>query len=338
MPGPPAGPGSHFPGLACGVAGASKMPLCTASLLSPMRHPAWRLDPAAYVWHTRLQPRHADVDTLGHLNNSAVIGLHIEARQQWQMALFGPQSWRRESPLLRPSELVTHFIEEGHYPEPLHAGLRLLAVDGERWRLASGLFQAGRCIGLQDIEMRAWQQGEICALPADVAGPLATALHDQPPPTGDVLAGSPAGGDDPAALRAGPEAYAMHSSLPTRFSDLDPQRQTDALALARYAEHGRMQLLHRQAEGLPPTGKMNALVAQVRLRILRVAPPPREWQLASGAGPFGRSAMPMRTALFDGTLCHAVSDAVLVCIDKESRRPVELPPMLRARLEALQLR
>ena len=74
-----------------------------------MRHDAWRQDLAAYTERFDIEPRWADVDTLRHLNNSALHGLHQEARVRFLAARIGHGFWRDRN---RDAVLESHDCDE----------------------------------------------------------------------------------------------------------------------------------------------------------------------------------------------------------------------------------
>lgn len=289
-----------------------------------MRRQAWRQAREAYGWHTALAPRHADLDLLRHLNNAAVIGLHIEARMRWLDAVL-PQA-APDGLRLRPAGLWTDFLAEGAYPAALEAGVALLCVDAEAAHIATALFQQGRCIGLQHTELAAWQDGERVPLPAALVQQLR--LHEQPralPAEAHAAFGAPA-------------TQAIEELLATRYADVDAEGLLSDVALARYLEHGRSRWWldgGTDPSRLPLTGGVDVMVAHIALRVHRATPVPVTWRLRTGVQALGRSSVVLRCRLFDGALLQADSEAVLVAIDPATHRPAPLPDAVRERWAAL---
>lgn len=155
-----------------------------------MKHDPWRQDPAQYTARYTLEPRYTDVDTLRHLNNSALHGLHQEARTRFLGERIGHDFWRGRGTRLQPARASTDFLAESHYPQPLQAAVRVTALDDHQITLATALFQDGRCTGLQSTQPlarpkgqrspvpAAWQQ----ALDAPVPAPAADAPTAEPAP------------------------------------------------------------------------------------------------------------------------------------------------------------
>lgn len=289
-----------------------------------MRRQGWRQAREAYGWHTTLAPRHADLDLLRHLNNAAVIGLHIEARIRWLDAVL-PQP-AGDGLRLRPAGLWTDFLAEGAYPASLEAGVALLCVDAEAAHIATALFQQGRCIGLQHTELAAWQDGERVPLPAALVQQLR--LHEQPRPL-------------PAEVHAAfgaPATQAIEELLTTRYADVDAEGLLSDVALARYLEHGRSCWWldgGTDPSRLPLTGGVDVMVAHIALRVHRATPVPVSWRLRTGVQALGRSSVVLRCRLFDGDALQADSEAVLVAIDPATHRPAPLPEAVRDRWSAL---
>ena len=130
-----------------------------------MRSKPWRREQRFYAFTTELSTRYADMDTERHVNNVAVLTLHAEARSRLHLALFGRDAWLAQTRAVRTAALQTDFLEIAHYPAPLAAGVSLVALDGERYTLAVGLFQDGACVSLQERRMGRWQQGAWAPLP-----------------------------------------------------------------------------------------------------------------------------------------------------------------------------
>lgn len=299
-----------------------------------MKHDAWRRQPTAYPLQGTLQPRFTDVDLWQHLNNVAQIGLHGELLQQWLHNHLGPEPWRRSAPQLLLQANATDFLAEAHYPAPLTTGVRLLGIDGQHFTLATALFQHGRCTGLHQATLGAWQADAAVPLPADWQARLQAALAAQAP-LQEAGTGHPPLAD--AAPPPHPDHWPWQISLAARFADADGQGHTSDFTLARCAEQGRVQFLTRVfgsgRHGLP----VGFMVAHVALRWHRRQRPPVAWQLGIGVQRVGERSLAVRSALFDGADCVAESNSVMVVIDHATRRPAALPEAARAQLAAYQL-
>ncbi|MEN9629530.1 MAG: hypothetical protein RJA10_2757 [Pseudomonadota bacterium] len=287
-----------------------------------MRHDPWRLDPTAYTERVDVEPRWADVDTLRHLNNSALHGLHQEARVRFLAARIGHGFWRDRGPRLLAQRVGTDFLLESQYPQPLQAGVRVVALDGRRLVLASALFQGGRCVGLQAAQLGAAQRGQPQPLPLDWLHALQAPL---PPPLADSRWAAPA---QPVLA-----AFAHRRALDPRYADLDATGRVSETAWMRCAEQGRSALLRAAFAKLEVNVErtwQSLLVARVDLHLLLHGAAPARWQLGAGVTHLGRSSAVLRVAFFDAAqTCHAYADCVLVFADRQAGKPVAMPETVR---------
>lgn len=301
-----------------------------------MKSQAWRHDAAAYPFHTELWPRFSDVDTLQHLNNVALVGLHGEACQRWQQSVLGETVWRHADPVLRTARLAVDYLAESHYPAPLQAGVRLLEAGPRGFVLAAALFQHGRCVGLYETDVAALHDGERATLPEAMQQRLVQALAAQPPVPTDVAATTLT--DAPGEAAAAPADFPYLFRLQARYGDRDLHDSTSDTALARYVEQARAGMMHRLMGELPREHRAGALVAQVRLHFLRRAGAALRYDVGSAVEHIGTRSLQLRTALFDEGVCQAVAHTVLVTIDPRTRRPAPVPEAARAAMAALLLR
>lgn len=292
-----------------------------------MKHDAWRRDPSQYTARYELPTRWADVDTLRHLNNSALHGLHLEARMRFLAERIGDGFWRERGPRLRPSRVVTDFLLQSHYPKPMQAAVRVTALDARQVTLASALFQDGACVGLQATRLHARVHGDDADLPADWQSALDSPV---PAPAAEPSAAEPA--------LAAFEAYPLRRELDTRYNDLDATGRVGEGALMRGAESGRSALLQAAFAALGVEGgraTVGLLVARVDLHILAWRAQPARWRLGAGISHLGRSSAVVRVGFFDEQpKAVACADCVLVFVDRERGQPLPMPEPVRAALDA----
>lgn len=292
-----------------------------------MKHDAWRHDPTQYTARYELPTRWADVDTLRHLNNSALHGLHLEARMRFLAERIGDGFWRERGPRLRPSRVVTDFLLQSHYPKPVLAAVRVTALDARQVTLASALFQDGACVGLQATQLHARVHGEDADLPAAWQSAL-----DSPVPA--PAAEPPLAEARPATF----EAYPQRRELDTRYNDLDATGRVGEGALMRAAEAGRSALLQAAFAALgPEEGRdtVGLLVARVDLHCFDWRAPPLRWRLGAGVTHLGRSSVVVRVGFFDDRPQPAAcADCVLVFVDRDRGQPLAMPQAMRAALDA----
>lgn len=134
-----------------------------------MRKKFWRQQLSFYRFTTPLQTRYADMDTERHVNNVAIIGLHLEARSHFHLELLGQDNWLAQTSTIRTARFDNDFLLITHYPAAICAGVNLIDVSERDYTLAVGLFQEGRCVGMHECRMAAWSDGKQIGLP--------TALH-----------------------------------------------------------------------------------------------------------------------------------------------------------------
>lgn len=292
-----------------------------------MKQDAWRHDPAQYDRTFEIQPRYSDVDTLRHLNNSALHGLHQEARLRFLTDRIGNDFWRARSPRLLAQRVATDFLLESQYPQALQAAVRVTSIEAGRLALATALFQGGRCVGLQSAQLVASERGQPCSLMP--AWQQALAARSLPAPAADTRWA--------AAATPVLEVFPQRRELDSRYADLDATGRVSELALMRCAEQGRSGLLRAAFATLGADADrawLGLLVARVDLHLLHHQPMPARWQLGAGVTHLGRSSTVLRVAFFDATpRCTAYADCVLVFVDRQAGKPVAMPEPVRALLD-----
>lgn len=296
-----------------------------------MKHDSWRQDPAQYTARYDIEPRYADVDTLRHLNNSALHGLHHEARMRFLAERIGHAFWRERGTRLLSRRVTTDFLLESQYPQALQAAVRVAALDDTQLVLASALFQDDRCVGLQTTHCAAGVRGQLQPTPPDWLRAL-----DSPVP-------APAA-DSRWAAPVLPQwgQFPQQRELDSRYADLDATGRSSETALMRCAEQGRSALL-REAFAQLQAGVertwQNLLVARVDLHLLQHGPSPARWRLGCGVTHLGRSSTVLRVAFFGDALdCTAYADCVLVFADRDAGKPVAMPDAVRALLDQRRVR
>jgi acyl-CoA thioesterase FadM len=296
-----------------------------------MKHDPWRQDPAQYTARYTLEPRYTDVDTLRHLNNSALHGLHQEARMRFLGERIGHDFWRGRGTRLQPARSSTDFLAESHYPQPLQAAVRVTSLDPRQITLATALFQNGRCTGLQSTQLVALLKGQPCAVPPEWQQALDAPV---PAPTADAPTGEPM-----LPQRA---QFPVQRHTDSRYGDMEASGRTSELALMRYAEQARSGLLRTVFEALAMDevhGQVGTLVARVDLHVHRHVPPPLRWQLGAGITHIGRTSVVLRCAYFDDEdRCLAHADCVQVFVRRDIGGTVPLPDAVRTLLEQQRVR
>lgn len=113
-----------------------------------------RLKLASYPYRSELQTEFADVDMLGHLNNTALSRFYESLRARFLIDAVGANPFTAENPM-RPMMVDAHFryLQQGFFPTPIQAGLGVAKLGRTSLTLHQALFQNGVCIGLCDVVM-----------------------------------------------------------------------------------------------------------------------------------------------------------------------------------------
>jgi acyl-CoA thioesterase FadM len=279
----------------------------------------------AFAFVQEIHPRYEDLDIQRHVNNIAVHAFHAEGCRRFLMQCAREVSADSfETP--EPSWLDTRFLHIAQYPEPLQCGVRVLKAKNSLVLLHSALFQGGVCIGTQLQGMRFAQDpsGSVAlqALRTTLQSQLGTSSPDTPISIADVE----------SLVAPDAAAWPHQAFLTARFGDIDARGGTGALALLRFAEQARVPVLYAGAQhaGIDlDRGPVDALLANTRLRYLdrravcgRVALSVRPLRL-------GTTSLVLRSAVYDGEVCLAVNDSVMVFVHRESLRPVPMAQRVR---------
>ncbi|MBA1145843.1 hypothetical protein H0Z60_02105 [Ectothiorhodospiraceae bacterium WFHF3C12] len=280
-----------------------------------MRKQTWRLDLDAYPFKCELQSRYTDLDTWRHVNNVAVQQLHLEARMRHHLSLFGETAWYADGVRLRPLQVNTHFLRVTGYPESVIAGVRVVDVGAERYRLAVGLFQAGACVGVQDCLIGGWS-GKAAT---DVPPGILESMAGQQQPVADLpeieLTDAPA--EDLGT-------FPLHGDLTARYGDLDADSGVGEVSVARFMEQGRSTLVRDLK-----LGDRGLVVASVDIRHLNYQPIGGPVDLPIGVSRVGRSSFVLRTAAVRRERVLAVADSVMVLTDRDTGRPATMTDEFR---------
>tara|TARA_Y100001968_G_scaffold104202_1_gene94176 strand:+ start:2142 stop:3071 length:930 start_codon:yes stop_codon:yes gene_type:complete len=289
----------------------------------PVKTPGWQSHPERYDLRHTLALQYAHLDTIRHVNNVAVHGLHVEARIRYQLAVLGQAHLFSDTVLLRPRRTLTQFLRETHYPHDVTCATRLVEVAADSYRLVTGLFQLGECVGVQDCLMGAWHVDRWVALPQNVHAALAErrAAHDVP--VNDWPAVPPA--------HVPISGYPAVAEISGRYADLDPDAVIGELAVSRYMEQSRAGTL-RPIRNDPALGM---LVAGVDLSYHRWHRGRANVQVTCGIDRIGNSSFALAGAAAVGDKRLATARSTMVLIDQERHRPTPITADLRASMQAL---
>jgi acyl-CoA thioester hydrolase len=128
-----------------------------------------------------------------------------------------------------------------------------------------------------------------------------------------------------------PASYCHWLDERVRYSDLDPNDHANNGAIASYVEASRVAMFEHAN---PAIAAANGAFVIVRLVVDFKAELRYGQQIRIGGRfeRFGNTSALARTGLFRGEDCVAIAEAVLVLIDKQTRRPMPLPSDVRVAL------
>ena len=139
--------------------------------------------------------------------------------------------------------------------------------------------------------------------------------------------------DDPRRLDH--DAYAFGLTVPTRFTDMDPNRHLNNVAIAQLCEEGRVRfhgLLRRER---PEVGHPHFLVARVEVDYLAEGHYPYDAEVRTAVGTVGNSSYRIVQGLFQtirgARRAFALADTVMVHRG-EDMRPTAMADTLKAAL------
>ena len=140
--------------------------------------------------------------------------------------------------------------------------------------------------------------------------------------------------DDPR--RRDPAAYAWTLELAARYGDMDANAHLNNVALAQFFEEARVQFNWQSALLFAGT-RPRFLAAHVGIDYLAEGRYPGGVMVKLAVSHIGASSFRMAMAAFQGTICMALCDSVLVFRSADGG-PAAIPAILRERLEAHRLK
>ncbi|HEU0197712.1 MAG TPA: thioesterase family protein [Nevskiaceae bacterium] len=290
-----------------------------------MRVLPWQLQLQEYEFHCGRMPLYAHLDTERHVNNVAVLSFHLEARLQWLIQALGPDSWYADGIQLRPRQAVTQFLEQVHYGSEIICAARLVELMDNRFRLALALFQNGRCAGVQECVIGAWDRDRWIGLPEAVA----TALRPRLRPAAELMPLP-----EPLVAVAVSDVAKWPCKWPVtpRYVDYSPDRRLGELAIDRCIEEGRARPIY----GILSAG-FGILIARLDVTFHRWDAVQVDNPLPSGVARIGHTSFVQRGLVLAGGGVAASSEAVLVTYDRQTQRPVPVVGGLRQKIEPMML-
>ena len=131
-----------------------------------------------------------------------------------------------------------------------------------------------------------------------------------------------------------PARFPFWTEEKLRLADTDMNGHINNGAIGAFCEAGRAEIMQAVA-GPPETRAVGMAVARVEIDYLREIHYPGRVRIGTCVARVGHSSITVEQALFQGDACFATSRGVMVMLDRETRRPAEMPAALRAGFAAL---
>ncbi|TDH63405.1 acyl-CoA thioesterase [Dankookia rubra] len=131
-----------------------------------------------------------------------------------------------------------------------------------------------------------------------------------------------------------PARFPFWTEEKLRLADTDMNGHINNGAIGAFCEAGRAEIMQAVA-GPPETRAVGMAVARVEIDYLREIHYPGQVRIGTCVARVGRSSITVEQALFQGETCFATSRGVMVMLDRETRRPAEMPAALRQGFAAM---
>ncbi|GAC1625161.1 MAG: thioesterase family protein [Nevskia sp.] len=142
------------------------------------------------------------------------------------------------------------------------------------------------------------------------------------------MSSAPASGYPANPLLIRRDAYRHWERERVRWSDTDQIGHTNNLAFGAYCETGRSLFMKHFLDGARDARQM-FLLTQIVINFVGELHWPAEVAIGTGVLSIGRTSCRLGQGLFDGERCFGSSEALLVLIDEQTRRPRPIPDDVR---------
>ncbi|WBV44741.1 thioesterase family protein [Pseudoroseomonas cervicalis] len=137
--------------------------------------------------------------------------------------------------------------------------------------------------------------------------------------------------NDPRLLQR--ESYPLWAEDRVRFGDTDRLGHVNNAKYATYLETARVALMERLLKGPETYFVLARMAIDYRAELRELGP----IEIGTAVTGVGRSSFTTGQGVFQGGLCAATGEGVVVLVEAATRRPTPLPDTLRAALQALAL-
>jgi len=132
-----------------------------------------------------------------------------------------------------------------------------------------------------------------------------------------------------------PASFSHWASEKIRFQDVDRLDHVNNVAIAAYAESGRVEFLEAVSPAaLKRSGAPYWVIAQLNIRFLAETRFPGNVRIGTCVLRIGNSSVTLGQGMFAGELCFATTESVVVLVDPDSGRGRALAESVRAALAA----
>ncbi|WP_419897263.1 acyl-CoA thioesterase [Roseomonas sp. USHLN139] len=135
--------------------------------------------------------------------------------------------------------------------------------------------------------------------------------------------------NDPRLLRRA--SYHLWAQDRVRFGDTDRLGHVNNAKYATYFETARVELMEQVLAGPDSYFVIARIAIDFRAELRDLGP----IDIGTAVTGIGRTSFTTGQAVFQGELCAATAEGVVVLVEAATRRPMPLPEALRRQLEAL---
>lgn len=132
------------------------------------------------------------------------------------------------------------------------------------------------------------------------------------------------------------ENYPSRISADIRYSDLDRQGHVNNAVFATFSEVGRVAFMYDPERPLAVEGR-SFVIARLLIDFRAELFWPGTVDIGTGVLKIGRSSFTLAQGLFNDGRLVATTEAIIVMVDKETRRSTPLPPQTLDILQGLML-
>ncbi|MBP7862578.1 acyl-CoA thioesterase [bacterium] len=127
-------------------------------------------------------------------------------------------------------------------------------------------------------------------------------------------------------------SYKYWTSVPLRYSDTDALGHVNNAVFSTLLEQGRVSTFFNGMDALGGVGT-TFVIASMKLDFLAEMNFPGTAEIGTKINSFGRSSVKIGQTIYLNNKCCALSEEVMVLIDTNTRKPIEIPAETRKLIE-----